>query len=238
MGSRIASPLVIISLEYLKKQTIFSDLSLHVLFYRRYVDDAILLVKDNENAKDILNVMKNHHPSIKFELELPDENNSLNILDTNITVSSDGLIQTKFYEKSAKKNLFIHANSAQPTQMKRAAIKSELRRINERCNPGSLAPYYIERFKKKLLSNGYKNEFIDNINFRNNDNSSIVSTDAIYLSTPFISDRFQNKMKNILKTCPFPVRISNRSENTLRTTLNRTRTCFTLCPLFKTYLFN
>jgi len=243
MGSRIAPTLAILTLDYIEHQTIYADTRFNSLFYRRYVDDTLIIADNIEQAQQLLNFMNSSHSSIKFELELPNKDGELNILDTTITINQEGNIETQFFQKSAKKPLFIHFNSAQPNQMKKASIKAEKRRIENRCSQRSFFPKHTDQFYQKLKQNGYSSSYISSaitsssstsLSSNIHPSSSSVSSSSssilppIYISLPFISDKLQFSIRKCLNSMEVPIRIVNKSRNTLRSTLKKlhpSRTC-------------
>ena len=68
--------------------------------------------------------MNKSHPTLKFELEHPTKDNSICLLDCSITIGGNGEFTQGYYEKRAKKPLFIHNQSAHPQTMKEACILS------------------------------------------------------------------------------------------------------------------
>lgn len=219
MGSRIAPVLAILSLDYLERNTIFSNPPVHITFYKRYVDDTLAIVNNLDEATTLTNYLNNQHPSIRFELELPTPENIINILDLKIKLNSDGNIDTSFYEKSAKKGIIIHQKSSQPISMKTATIKSELKRIEDSCTTRDAELNAKCSFNRKLHENGYSNRFINSLNRTTPAPAS--NNNPIYLSVPFVSDNFQRKLKRILRAIDLPINIVNKSNNTLRQNLSR-----------------
>ena len=72
------------------------------------------------------------HPNLKFEIEKPETTPSglsLSLLDFKVTISKDDNNSFEFYEKPAKKPLFVHHQSATPTKSKLTFIRSERKRI-------------------------------------------------------------------------------------------------------------
>ena len=55
-----------------------------------------------------LTQLNSKHPTIKFELELPDNSGVLPILATQIQIDTEGHITCKLFTKKASKHLFLH----------------------------------------------------------------------------------------------------------------------------------
>ena len=138
-----------------------------------------------------------------------------------IILNKNGNILTTFFEKAAKKSIFIHSSSNQPTSLKRAAIDAERQRIDNRCTSSDEQKVWQEKFNQKLLDCGYSKKFVEKKSpaprtSRNKQGS------PIYISVPFINDKFQSSLIKIFHTLDVPIRLVNRSTNTLRQALNKT----------------
>ena len=59
------------------------------------------------------------------ELENPAADNSVAILDCKIQILDDGSLKQSFYEKQAKKPIFMNYYSAQLTSLKNSCVRSE-----------------------------------------------------------------------------------------------------------------
>jgi len=206
-----------------------------------------MLVNKNENSQAILDAFNNAHPTIKFEVENCSEDNSLNILDVNIKLSPEGHITTKFYEKQAKQDLFLHAGSAVSALTKKATICAELKRIDSLCSSDDGKDSAKQKFFSKLGKNGYTQTLINKLTRQSQrTNTSLNQNPPIYISVPFISDSFQRKLKTILSTASntiqIPVHLSNKNTNTIRTSLNKLKhkkPCTKrVCPLNKESMCN
>ena len=159
MGSSISAILAILFMDTLERTALLSFTRLG--FYARYVDDILALVEDRTAAIELLDTMNNQHASIKFELEHPDGSNSLGLLDFRITIDGNGELMFDFYKKKAKRDVFVHANSALPCAAKMNIIKNETQRISERCCNDENKEMHLEAFENKLRRNGYSQNFIE-----------------------------------------------------------------------------
>ena len=228
MGSRVAPVIAILVLDRIERATIYNQQHFSVYLFKRYVDDCFVLLNKKDDPQLLLQLFNNAHSTIKFELEQPADDNSLNILDVNIKISPDGSTMTKFYEKPAKQKLFMNATSSQPKQMKHSAIRAEFMRINKLSSDTSVKTVAQNNFIDKLKKNGYKQKEILTIRKkrRNRQNTEILKA-PIYVSIPFVSDNFQNKLSNIINQISrefnIPTRITNKSSNTLRNNLSKFR---------------
>jgi len=228
MGSRIAPTIAIVTMDKLERQTLHAHTFFTNHLFKRYVDDCLLLINKNDNSQEILTAFNSAHATIKFEIEDPDEENSLNILDVNIKISDDGTVTTKFYEKAAKSDIFINAFSAVSIQTKKSAIQAEINRIDKVCSTEIGREAGQKQFINKLKRNGYSASQITKFSSyspRESQDHQQTTNRPIYIPIPFISDTFQRKIKHILSEASnnynIPIRISNRSNNTLRANLSK-----------------
>ena len=74
---------------------------------------------------DMLTYLNDQHNSIKFEMELPDMENFLPILDVRIGIDGYGSVRRKLYTKPANKGITVHAESHHPLATKKAVIQNK-----------------------------------------------------------------------------------------------------------------
>ena len=140
---------------------------INLALYKRYMDDIFAFVESLNDAFILLDHLNLQHPTIKFELELPYDQNSLSLLDLKIIVSGN-IVRHTFYQKKAKKDLFIHSKSAQPLDMKSNSIKAEYKRINRLSSDDSAKMEGYKHLENKLEKVGYsKKQIIDHKNANN-----------------------------------------------------------------------
>ena len=130
MGNRLAPILAILYMNRIENQAIYADTSLSTKPYHQFIDDCITTAQDNNEARSIQGILNAQHPSIKFEIELPDEEGYLPFLNTKLRVNPDGTLDTAWYTKQANKGIMIHALSHHPKSMKVGAIQHTLKTIS------------------------------------------------------------------------------------------------------------
>ena len=69
MGNRLAPILAILYMDRIENQAMYSDLSMSVSFYHRYIDDCITPASNHEKPVFILNKLKSQNPAICFQIE-------------------------------------------------------------------------------------------------------------------------------------------------------------------------
>ena len=125
--------------------------------------------------------------------------------------------------KKAKRDIFIHANSAQPLQMKLNSIKSEFLRARRFCSNDVQFSNACQSLCKKFLTAGYDKRTVNyqkNMASRHLTVSTNQSQRAI-IEIPYIDNHFHLKFTNIIKNLKLTVTVVNKSRNTLRSYLNK-----------------
>ena len=127
--------------------------------YARYVDDIGTIVHNIEEAQSLLTHVNSQHQTIKFEMELPDEENYLPILDLKTAITPDGTIDRKLYSKPANKGITLHYESHHPSSTKNAMIRNELQRA-EQCSTTANRTAAVTTTIDKLSRNGYPKKWL------------------------------------------------------------------------------
>ena len=111
MGCSLSGLMAILFMDTIEKAALrtFGDIGI----FRRYVDDCFALVRDENDARRLLELLNNEHQNIKFEIELPESNEALSLLDFK-TSFKNGTITTEFYRKKARKRIFVNHDSHLP----------------------------------------------------------------------------------------------------------------------------
>ena len=150
-------------------------------------NDCFLLVKNSTNASSILELFNSANSCIKFEVEEQDSENCLSLLDVNIQISDEGNILTKFYEKKAKRGLFVNAFSHIPRQTKQSSIRAEHHRIQSLCSTSQSKEAAMKNFQHKLQANGYSESQIKkNLSTRSSRHRQLDKSYIINFSIPFV----------------------------------------------------
>ena len=98
----------------------------HTAIYVRYIDDTDTLANNRAEAEKMLIYLNTQHPTIKFELDTPQVDRFLRILDVEFKIEEDGTIKRQLYTKPANKGISLHAHSHHPVSMKKAMTKMNL----------------------------------------------------------------------------------------------------------------
>jgi hypothetical protein len=186
-------------MDRIENRAIYADTSLSTKPYHRYID--ITTAQDNNEARSIQEILNAQDPSIKFEIELPDEEGYLPFLNTKLRVKPDGTLDTAWYTKQANKGITIHASSHHPKSMKIGAIQDTLKTISLISSDNNLKATAESELRDRTIRNGYAAETIITGNLRTcktKKSSNTPNPDAC-LVIPFISEEFTADVRRTIK---------------------------------------
>lgn len=225
MGSSVSAILAILFMDSVEKLALhnYNNFSL----FRRYVDDCLLITVSKEEAEIILCKMNNINPHIKFEIEFPDQHNTLNLLDFSLNIdTTSGATTFNFYKKSAKRDVFPHFDSAIPLKQKQNIIANEVRRIKQRCTHKTDFLQHCCNLRNVLSTRGYPPRIIERAT-RTAESSEGRPTRTsrnnqkfFYLQLPFLDEHTTRLIRKLFKYQELPVRVYHKSY-TLRRALKR-----------------
>ena len=213
MGNSLSGTLAILYMDTLERNTILQ--CYHIGLYKRYVDDILILTSNKENANIIYSKFNHANEHIKFEIEHPKvtkDNNSktLSLLDFTLCMNNESQPSFSFYSKEAKRNLFIHHNSALPMKMKLNTIQNEMKRITERCSNEEDKNKHIKELDEKLHLNGYPKGTTKIKTKIKNKNKTVPEKKKIqeynYFKFPYLGEKIQHKVHSLFKALDLPIR--------------------------------
>ena len=150
MGSSFAPVLANIILTELEKVVVTPLMKNGILkFYCRYVDDTLVLVKEDQIDK-ILKAFKSFHNNLRFTVG-KFENEDVHFLD--LKIMNNGEIN--IYIKDTNSDLYINYNSYEPWHTKTAWIKALYDRAHKICSNNNLFHKQVARITKVMSWNGY-----------------------------------------------------------------------------------
>jgi predicted GIY-YIG superfamily endonuclease len=181
------------------------------------------MTRNEDTAKEFQNQMNSLNASIKFELELPSNDNTLKLIDFQFSLENDQQPKFQFYKKAAKKDIFVNYHSTLPKSQKANIIENEKKRIKERCSDPVVKRAKLLEFENILRLNDYPVTFITksrNNNHRHQSNVVSTTNSYFYINIPFINDRLNWKLKRIFKEEDINVRFFHHNKS-LRNILQR-----------------
>ena len=221
MGNRLSGTLAIICMDRFEQTHIYKKYQ--PVLYGRYVDDIGTTASNIEEANIMLTDLNSRHPTIKFELETPDEDGFLPILDLQVKIDENGETKRRLYTKPANKGITLNFESHQPSATKQAMVSNEMRRVS--LYP---TPEYIQDAKEKmvtrLINNGYPEQWINSCvsyngkkRHKTRKKQQRVHHESLFtLKIPFISNNINDGIRRIIKRHKIPARLVNSKGTTLR----------------------
>ena len=222
MGNRLAPILAILYMDRIENQAIYSDLSLSISIYYRYIDDCITPASNYEEAVFIQNKLNSQDPAIRFEIELPDDNGFLPFLNTKIKVNESGIVETGWYTKPANKGLMLNEKSHHPEHMKQASISNTINTYTTICSTDALLKEAEQTFKRRAIRNGYDSGYVDRVKQRKKTTQKPKES-LPTLTIPYVSSAFTNDIKRAVKRSNLKVRILQRPQSCLKNLLVESR---------------
>ena len=128
-------------------------------FYRRYVDDTLVVIEDVAEAEQFLITLNNCHPSIQFTMELA-VNNTLPFLGMLLMKQRSG-ITTSIYRKTTNKGLLLHYQSHVDNKYKKSLLKTMLHWAYSLSSTTELFKKECENIRSIFLKLRYPSELIE-----------------------------------------------------------------------------
>ena len=212
MGNRLSGTLAIITMDRFEQLFIY-PLKPPLTIYVRYVDDIGTTTPNIDAPNRLLTHLNNQHPTIKFELELPDRDGYLPILETKINIDDHGKIQYKFFTKVASKGITLNYRSHHPRATKVAVIRNEFHQA-ELCSLQTHRSEAIAATQVKVRNNGYPHHWINAHTPRKKKTKKEQHLKFTF-NIPFVSDRFNYQIKHLLAKHNIPAHLVNKRGPTI-----------------------
>ena len=179
------------------------------VYYRRYVDDIVVLFKSRNHVKKFRKYLNSRHKCMSFSVE-EEKDNKLSFLDVKVTREDNKFI-TSTYRKSTFSGVYLNFKSFVPTEYKHGLIFTLLFRTYTLCSNYTLLHTEIENLKTIWQKNSYPLFFIDKVIYRFLDQLFIkrkkfigplkkeVGVTITYTGTSSIEMR--NRLRSIFRHC-------------------------------------
>ena len=155
--------------------------------------------------------LNSKHPTIQFEMEVLDENQFLPILDISVKINDDGRVEHKLYTKPASKGITLHFLSYHPQATKCAVAQYEFKRAIQ-CSTSEHRREALETTRAKLKANGYPANWLSGPStVRKNKRDK----PRFSFNLPFISDKFNRSVRQLLSKHRIDARVVNPRGRTL-----------------------
>ena len=212
MGGKMSSALSNIFLNILEQNTVQKYIKNNkILFYTRYVDDCLLIVRKRCKSQ-ILEEFNNFHKDLKWTV---DEmvNDQLPFLDTNVTLEGSTLNLYQYRKPTSSDSLTNFKFAVAPKAYKLGLISGEVHRANNCTTTEKAFSDALENLENILTKNSYpkklikqKIQEIKNSDFKPNPNKEKRLAEIndpnfthITISLPYTSFRCSSVASNIYK---------------------------------------
>ena len=179
MGAPLAPVIADIFMAHLENSLMDKLKQIGVQEWFRYVDDTFVLLNPNTSIDNVLNILNEFHPSIKFTHE-PEENNSIPFLDVRVLrtevkkvkeVEEDNekekeiittyIFDTTIFRKETFTGLMTNWHSFVPFSYKKSSVVSMIKRALSICSTYSLLTEEFDKIRTICQKNDYPAWFID-----------------------------------------------------------------------------
>lgn len=126
--------------------------------YARYIDDTIILVRDEDQILNMKNMFE-EHSVLKFTYEIG--YSKLPFLDVFIEKNEDNTFTTSVYVKPTNTGELLNFNSECPERYKKGVITNMLNRAYKCCSNAKLFDNEIIRLRKVFANNNFPIKLIE-----------------------------------------------------------------------------
>ncbi|KAJ8916940.1 hypothetical protein NQ315_013412 [Exocentrus adspersus] len=225
MGSSLSPIMSNIFMEHFEETYVKSYINKPKIWWR-YVDDVFSIwPHGQDNLTDFLNFLNNIEPTIKFTLELK-ENNKLPFLDVMISKNTEinSNFQTNVYRKKTNTNRYLNFNSNHHLSIKKGVIKSLYDRAKLVSSNVNFFNQEKDHIKNILKENAYPINLVDKaflqIENPSHNNNQQRQNPVANMTIPYIPG-ISEKLKKLGNN--FNIRTAFKTNNTLRSILTHTK---------------
>ena len=169
-------------------------------FYKRYVDDTLVLVKKSDIGK-LLPLFNSYHKDIQFTVDVFEDGN-IHFLDLKITDQ----LEIDVYHKDTCTGQFVHYSSFVPWQFRISWARSLYYRYVTLCSNSELLSSQLRTLKNYLSWNGFPKYVRDGLlrKFKKSTNSKkgktqIDDCEILYLKVPYLGKEGDGIVKRFKK---------------------------------------
>ena len=209
MASPLGPVLANIFMSNLESKALESFSGTKPLFYRRFVDDTIVIFETKQEMLDFFSWMNGQHRCIKFTKE-EEVNGVLPFLDVLVTREESGQISTSLYRKPTFSGLYLKWDSFVPLQFKRGLVNSLIHRSWNICSTYEKFHQEVEFIRSILAANGYPINFINSCVKKYLDRLYVKKSQEVLpvfgpqkkpviISLPFLGDQSQKLKRQLLR---------------------------------------
>ncbi|XP_065893450.1 uncharacterized protein [Dysidea avara] len=175
MGTKMAVTYANIFMGQLE-HNILSKSSLNICFYKRYIDDVLIITDDTEaNLLNFIRDLNQAHPTIKFTAEYNRER--ITFLDVDIykgpNFSTTHNLDFQTHIKPTNPQLHVQAQSYHPESTKKGIIIGETKRLLRTNSRRETFSHFVNKYTTQMTRGGYSlnyiKKFTNKIHFKDRD---------------------------------------------------------------------
>ena len=222
MGSPISSTIAEIFLQHIEHTTIKHWLeSEEIIYYRRYVDDILIIYKGNiTNEHKISQHMNNVNKHLQFK-PTSEQNQTINYLDLTIHRKNNNL-DLSIYRKPTNTDICIHQLSNHPNEHKTAAFRYYIHRMETLPITKEAKQKEWKTIITTAKNNGYSKHWLNKIRNKTTNrtqNTQPATPNKKWITLKYFSPAIR-RISNLFKDTN--LKIAFKPYNTIQQQLNKT----------------
>ena len=131
-----------------------------ILFWKRFIDDILLLFKGTEAECDNLVSWLNSIIPGLIKLKCDFGHDNLEFLDLRIMIVG-GRLETEIFVKPTNQQLYLDYKSNHPTHCKDAIVYSQALRVVQLCSQPNSTQQHLQRLSEKFENRGYPKNVLE-----------------------------------------------------------------------------
>ena len=201
------------------------SLEYRLLYYRRYVDDILVLFNSAEHPKRFHSYSNSRHLNVSFTIE-NEQDNRMSFLDVNV-IHEKEKFTTSVYRKPTFRGSYNHFDSFLPSSNKIGLLHTLLYRCFRICSDWTKFHLELVKLTDVFKNNGYPENFINNCfkvfldnKYRIQEKVITVPKKTLFLVLPYLGPlslqtrtKLRKSLKGILNCCK--LQIVFKSQNKL-----------------------
>ena len=145
---------------------LLSKSSLKICFYKRYIDDILIITDDTEDhLTNFIRELNEFHPTIKFTAEYHQER--ITFLDVDIykgpNFNQTQCLDFETHIKATNPRLHVHALSHHPDSVKKGIIIGEVKRLLRTNSNRETFNKSVIKYETQMQTRGYSLNFIKSL---------------------------------------------------------------------------
>ena len=227
MGCKPSPICAIVRIYTFERKSIYLDTAYISTPYGKYIDDAYTIVSCEQEAIDLFNSISKQDPDglLKWEIDFPKSPDEFTpFLGTSVNVDHEGNINYRYYRKTQKKNITLHAKSHHPLRTKVEVAKNFYKTAEKSSSSVDLAEESKSLVDKLLLCNGYTDPRTFIKTHTPTPNMSYISMEEkVCLKIPYVSEFVSYEILRYIRKRKLPINVIFTPRNKLRDILCESR---------------